>query len=108
LPEAAREDHDRHSGFLVGKKKFAWYLDDYHGDGLVVVCCRVAPGENRELVSMFPERYVLPAYVAQHGWVSLRLDVPTVDWDEVRDLILTSYRIQAPKRLAALANYTTG
>jgi hypothetical protein len=30
----------------------------------------------------------------------LRLDVGKIDWDEVRELLLSSYSLIAPKRLA--------
>jgi predicted DNA-binding protein (MmcQ/YjbR family) len=33
----------------------------------------------------------------------VRLDLPTVDWDEVSELVVDSYRLVAPKRLAAVA-----
>jgi predicted DNA-binding protein (MmcQ/YjbR family) len=39
-------------------------------------------------------------YVGRHGWVSM--DVATVDeWDEVKAMILESYRLIAPKRSLA-------
>ena len=102
LPEAVRELHGRHAGFLVGKKKFAWYLDDHHDDGIVAVSCRLPPLENSELVNFDPQRFLLPAYMAHHDWVSLRLDLGAIDWDEVSVLVKESYRLQAPKRLAGL------
>ena len=102
LPEAVSETSGRHVGFSVGKKKFAWYLDDHHGDGIVALSCRLAPGENSELVRFDPSRFYLPAYMAHHGWIALRLDAGPIDWDELRDLVRESYRLQAPKRLAAL------
>jgi predicted DNA-binding protein (MmcQ/YjbR family) len=34
--------------------------------------------------------------------VGLRLDTRKVDWDEVAEIVATSYRLIAPKRLAAL------
>ena len=43
----------------------------------------------------------MPAYVASKGWVALRLDVGEVDWQEVKELIMHSYLLIAPKRLAA-------
>jgi predicted DNA-binding protein (MmcQ/YjbR family) len=33
--------------------------------------------------------------------LALRLDVGEVDWDEVAELVACSYRLVAPKRLAA-------
>jgi predicted DNA-binding protein (MmcQ/YjbR family) len=52
---------------------------------------------------MDPERFYLPAYLARYGWISLRLNLPTVNWDEVSELTADSYRLVAPKRLAAAA-----
>jgi hypothetical protein len=101
LPEAVSERSGRHVGYAIGKKKFAWYLDDHHGDGIVALSCRLPPGENQELVRFAPTRLYLPAYMAHHGWIALRLDVGPVDWDEVDRLVRESYRLQAPKRLAS-------
>jgi predicted DNA-binding protein (MmcQ/YjbR family) len=102
LPEATRLVHGSHAGFLVGKKTFAYFLDNHHGDGIVAVACKVMPGENDALVQAQPRRFCLPAYLASRGWVSLRLDIGKIDWGEVRDLIFGSYLLIAPKRLAAL------
>src|SRR5437763_17173979 len=107
LPEATRRDLGRHASFLVRKKTFAYYLDDHHGDGIVAVCCKVALGENADLAAADPARFYLPAYIGPRGWVGLRLDVGEVDWDEVAGLVVDSYRLVAPKRLAAGAGYTS-
>ncbi len=50
LPETRREDKGSHCAFLVGKKTFAYYLDNHHGDNIVSVCCKVLPGENTFLI----------------------------------------------------------
>ena len=50
-----------------------------------------------------PKRYYLPAYIGPRGWVALRLDLGKIDWNEVSELLLGSYLLIAPKRLAALA-----
>ncbi len=84
----------------MGKKKFAYYLDNHHGDGIVAVACKVAPGDNQLLTKAQPERFYLPAYLASRGWVALRLDGTEIDWEEVRELLHESYRRIAPKRLA--------
>jgi predicted DNA-binding protein (MmcQ/YjbR family) len=99
LPETSRQIYGSHAQFLVRKKTFAYFLNDHHGDGIVGVTCKVLPGENEALVKVQPRRFYLPAYVASRGWVALRLDVGKVDWDEVRDLLITSYVLIAPKRL---------
>ena len=102
LPGATTYRHESHAGFLVGKRKFAYFLDNHHGDGIVAVTGKVLPGDNKALAAAQPERFYLPAYLAPNGWVALRLDVGEVDWDEVAELVTCSYRLVAPKRLAAL------
>ena len=39
------------------------------------------------------------AYVGKHGWINMDARDP-VDWDHVRELVLESYCLNAPKRLA--------
>jgi len=102
LPEASRTIHGSHAQFLVRKKTFAYFLDNHHGDGIVSITCKVLPGENTALATAQPKRYYIPAYVGPRGWVALRLDTGKVDWNEVRDLLLGSYLLTAPKRLAGL------
>jgi len=102
FPEAARELCGKHAGFSVRKKTFAWFLDDHHGDGIVAVSCKVLPGDNNALVAANPGRFYLPAYMASRGWVALRLDTKKVDWDEVAELIHTSYQLIAPRKLASM------
>jgi hypothetical protein len=108
LPEATEERAGRHAAYLVRKKKFAYYLDDHHGDGRLAVTTRAAPGENTALVASDPERYFMPSYIGPRGWVGLYLDVGRVDWDEVDELVLDSYLLVAPKRLAALVDTGSG
>jgi len=104
LPEATRKVHGSHAQFLVRKKTFAYFLDNHHGDGIVAVTGKVMPGDNKALAAAQPRRFYLPAYIASKGWVALRLDVGKVDWDEARELLLGSYTLVAPKRLAEQAN----
>ena len=67
---------------------------------MVAVTCKVLPGDNKALAEAQPGRFYLPAYIASKGWVALRLDAGTVDWGEVKELLLGSYALIAPKRLA--------
>lgn len=101
LPEVQREVHGKHAAFLVRKKKFAYFLYDHHGDGIVAVTARVLPGDNEVLVMAQPQRFYMPAYLAHRGWVALRLDTGKIDWDEVAELVAASYRLTAPRKLAA-------
>jgi|SRR5271154_815690 len=100
LPETTHEIKGSHAQFLVRKKTFAYFLDDHHGDGIVAITCKVLPGDNKALAEAQPRRFYLPAYIGPKGWVALRLDVGKISWDEVKDLLLGSYALVAPKRLA--------
>jgi hypothetical protein len=102
LPEATTYRQGSHAGFLVRKRTFAYFLNDHHGDGIVAVTGKMLPGDNKALIAAQPGRFYLPAYIGPKGWVALRLDVGTVDWDEVSELVSCSYRLVAPKRLAAM------
>ena len=100
LPETRREDKESHCAFLVGKKTFAYYLNNHHGDNIISVCCKVLPGENTFLVESNPDRFYLPAYIGPRGWIGLRMDLPKLNWSEVKELILGSYLQLAPDRRA--------
>lgn len=102
LPEVTRELHGSHAAFVVRKRKFAYFLDNHHGDGIVAIACKAAPGDNADLAAHDPGRFYLPAYLAPSGWVALRLDVGAIDWEEVADLAGDSYRLVAPKRLVSM------
>lgn len=104
LPEveiAVGGDRDRHIGASVRSKRFAWYLDDHHGDGTVAVTCKAPAGVNEARVDADPQRYFIPSYTGPKGWVGARLDVDNVDWDQVELIIVEAYRMTAPKSLVA-------
>ena len=100
LPEAARECRASHATFRVRKKVFVYFLNDHHRDGIVSVCAKVLPGDNKALVSAQPARFYMPAYIGPRGWVALRLDRGAIDWKEVAELVAGSYQLTAPKRFA--------
>lgn len=102
LPEAMREIHGSHAAFLVRKKNFAYFLDNHHGDGIVGITCKALPGDNLALIAADPERFYMPAYVGPRGWVGLRLDRGEIDWEEVSEMLKLSYKLSAPKKLAAM------
>lgn len=100
LPEVELED-GQHVGFSVRGRRFAWLLDDHHGDGRLALTGRAPPGENAALAQQQPERFFLPSYTASRGWVGLWLDTGDVDWDAVERVLVGAYLMSAPKRLAA-------
>lgn len=95
---------DVHRAFKVRKRSFAYYLNDHHGDGRIGLCCKSTLDEQDFLLHLDPERFYRPAYLGHNGWIGLRIDTPTVDWDEIRDFIHKAYRLAAPKKLAAQLN----
>lgn len=58
LPETARCDSGSHAAFLVGKRTFAYFLNDHHGDGIVSVACKALPGDNRVLAAAQRTRFL--------------------------------------------------
>jgi phosphoribosylglycinamide formyltransferase-1 len=101
LPEAEATAEGRHVGFTVRRKRFAWLLEDHHGDGRIALNCKAPPGENAALAAAEPDALFVPAYLGARGWVGVWLDTPHVDWERVEGLVVDSYRMTAPKRLAA-------
>ncbi len=105
LPEATEKQWgDAMASFRVRDKVFAWYLENHHSDGRIALWCKAPPGAQPALVGSEPERFFVPPYVGHHGWVGVWLDVAAerIDWDEIGEIVAESYRMTAPKRLAAL------
>ncbi|MGO8994484.1 MAG: MmcQ/YjbR family DNA-binding protein [Polyangiaceae bacterium] len=101
LPETTRERESSHASFLVAEKTFVYFLDNHHGDGMIVACVRNDKGENAKLVKKDPRRYCSPAYIGPRGWLGVRLDAPRVDWKEIAARVTQSYRAVAPKKILA-------
>ncbi len=101
LPEATCERSDPHAGFRVRGRTFAYYLVDHRGnEGITGLVCKGDP----VLIEVEPDLFYRPAYLHHRGWVGYRLDTANVDWDRVEGLVVASYRMVAPKRLAALTS----
>jgi hypothetical protein len=102
LPESTRRCSGQHAGFYVRSRSCGFFLKDQNAECIVSIAAKVIPGDNTALVAASPARFCLPAYVGSRGWVALRLDAGEIDWDEVAELVTGSYRLIAPKKLAAL------
>ena len=98
MPEANEAGGVGDPTFRVRDKIFAMR---HPVGGRASLWCKAPPGVQAVLVGADPTRFFVPPYVGHHGWVGLWLDVQ-LDWAEVADLIEDSYRMTAPKRLAAL------
>lgn len=103
LPEAAEKLAWGDPTFRVRDRIFAM---EKRGDGRISVWCKAPEGSQGMLVGADPERFFAPPYVGPKGWIGIRLDREP-DWDEAAWLIRRSYRLIAPKRLAALVGDET-
>ena len=100
FPETTeRLSHGEPAWFVRGKKTFVTYADHHHDDRLAFWCA-APPGSQKALVASDPERFFVPPYVGQRGWLGVYLDVP-VDWAEIEEIVEEAYRVVAPKRLIA-------
>ncbi len=107
LPEVTeRLSHGEPTWFVRGKKTFVT-LSDHHHDDRFGFWCAAEPGAQEALVAADPVRYFRPPYVGHRGWLGVYLDVPSVDWDEIAELVIDAYRAVAPKRLLALLDGST-
>jgi hypothetical protein len=106
LPESTERLSHGEPTFFVGAKNgkggkvFVMFANDHHGDGIVGIWCPAEPGAQATLIESDPRRFFRPPYVGPSGWIGVRLD-RSVDWDEIGEIARDSWRLVAPKRIAA-------
>jgi predicted DNA-binding protein (MmcQ/YjbR family) len=99
LPEATEEvTWETDLTFRVRTKIFAITGEDAGG-----VSLKATKEDQAELVASDP-RVTVAAYVGRFGWVSVDLTGKGLDWTMVEELVRESYRLIAPKKLAALVS----
>lgn len=105
FPDAAEKvSHGRPNWFTT--KVFAVFggsVKGEHGSRLLsrALLFLPDPAERRALEQ--DERFHVPAYYGTAGWLALPLDTGSFAWDEVAELIESSYRGTAgPRRVARL------
>ncbi len=98
LPEGTEVEAWGDPTYRVRNKIFAMHKV---GDGRASAWCKGTREAQQMLVAAAPERLFVPPYVGHHGWIGVRLDADEVDWAEVAHLVETSYRLTAPRKLAA-------
>ncbi len=99
LPEAVEKPFGGHTApaFRVRDKLFVMTSED-----ATSMTMKAPPGVQPILVGSDPERFFVPKYVGPKGWIGVRLDLRRApDWDELAEMIVESYCLTAPKRLAA-------
>ena len=87
--------------FWGGKKTFASFHVDHHGDGRIAVWCKFTKEDQSDLVESNPDVFFVPPYVGPSGWIGIRLE-GKVDWGVVAGLLEEAYRMVAPKRAIRL------
>lgn len=97
LPEAYEEETWGTATFRVRKKIFC--MGGGHDPGRPSANMKATREEQEALLAQGPP-FFFPAYVGPKGWIGIEL-TGDVDWAEVRELVVESYRLVAPKKLAA-------
>ena len=87
--------------FWGGRKTFATFVDNHHGDGRTGVWIKSDADTQEGLVEANPDVFYVPPYVGPSGWIGVRVD-RNIDWDLVEGLLLDGYRAVAPKRALKL------
>jgi hypothetical protein len=102
LPEATEQEAWGEPTWRVKKKVFAMHAaaGNHHGAGHESLWCAAPLGVQEMLVHAEPEKFFAPPYVGTKGWVGIRLNA--VDDKELRELLVQSYCMVAPKKLQAL------
>jgi hypothetical protein len=101
LPAAAEKiSHGQPNFFIERGKVFAQYWHDHHGDGRSAVMVKTSGADEQAmLIEADPDLYYRPAYIGPSGWVAIRTDVTTTDWDHIADRVAASWRLVAPVKL---------
>jgi len=97
LPEAEERTTWDIPTFRVRGKIFAMA---HPAKGRDSMWCKAPRGVQAMLVEAAGDRFFVPPYVGHKGWIGLWLDQP-LDRDELAALVERSWRMTAPKRLAA-------
>ena len=86
--------------FRVGEKIFAGFGEE---NGRAVIGFKLTMPHAKAIIAN-PRFWPAP-YVGHRGWVSMDT-TGLEDWDQVRELVLESYRLIAPKRTVKLLDAT--
>jgi hypothetical protein len=101
LPETSERQSHGAPTFFVGKKSFASFLDDHHGDGKLALWCAASLEAQQLMVSAQPRHFFVPAYVGYLGWVGVRLDT-RLPLKTVKQVLEQAWRVCAKPRALAL------
>ncbi|HEY9556872.1 MAG TPA: MmcQ/YjbR family DNA-binding protein [Acidimicrobiales bacterium] len=95
LPEAVEVEAWGRPTFRAGKKIFAVFSGtDERPYGVIF-----KPEGDERVALVQDERFYAPPYFGPSGWLALDLESAPVDWTEVTELVESSYRQVALKRM---------
>jgi hypothetical protein len=94
LPEAQEKETWGEATFRVRDKIFATLGPDGVDAGL-----KASLEAQAVLVNSAPEIFSIAHYTGRHGWIGVKLEL--VDAEELRELVIESWRKIAPKKLVA-------
>ena len=102
LPETDEVVSHGSPAFRVAGKMFCYFWHDHHGDGLTAACVKTSGRDEQDLLlEADPDLYSWLPYLGPSGWIGVRLASPELEWEHLEARLLTSWRLAAPKRLAA-------
>ncbi len=94
LPETNESTQFGRPVWQAGTKTFCGV---HHHDQRLHLQFWVGP-DMQTMLTFEAQRYRIPGYIGHNGWISLDVE-DDVDWDEVRELVMISYRHFALKRM---------
>lgn len=97
FPESVEVEAWGRPTFRAGKKIFAAFTELEEGRFSVVF----KPDADERPALLEDRRFYSPKYWGAGGWLALDLTAAEVDWDEVAELLESSYRQVALKRMLA-------
>ncbi|MCB8946680.1 MAG: MmcQ/YjbR family DNA-binding protein [Ardenticatenaceae bacterium] len=105
FPETVeRPSHGEPTFFVRGKKVFAMFANNHHGDGRIAVWLPASPGLQEVLVETQPETFFKPPYVGVRGWIGIELN--QISDEDLQFYIRSGWFLIAPKKLQAQFNET--
>lgn len=73
FPQVSEKISHGEPTFFAGKRVFAMFADNHHGDGRIAVWLPVPEGEQAALMEAEPKTFFKPPYVGVKGWVGIEL-----------------------------------
>jgi hypothetical protein len=98
LPDVTERPSHGMPAWFVGKKQFAVFSNDHHGDGRLALVCAAPDGMQAMLVDADPDAYYVPPYVGHLGWIGVRMD-KDLAWEQISAILDSAHATRAGKRV---------